>query len=113
MEKCNNKKCPREAAPGKKRCERCLLLARKAAKKSRAENMARGLCAQIGCKRQPRQGRTYCGKHAARQSILGQKLRDKRRAEGVCSRCGGVREEGSRLCAVCGANYRKGGKWYS
>ncbi len=126
-------KCGRDyPAPGRSHCESCLArnraaeraryakargegaryggrspesrrrMARVRARKRRDDRLEAGLCTTCG-EREPAEGATVCENCKDSRRAAEKKLYEKRRAGGLCRRCGGEVLAGASTCASCAA----------
>lgn len=61
--RCSKPRCPREAAAGSPRCERCVAVSKVYETKVYQYRLSVGLCTTKGCDSPPLEGRRKCEKH--------------------------------------------------
>ncbi len=81
-------------------------MARVRARKRRDDRLEAGLCTTCG-EREPAEGATVCENCRDSRRAAEKKLYEKRRARGLCGRCGGEVLAGASTCASCAARDSK------
>jgi len=92
-------RCGADAAPGCKRCSRCLERARTTNTRRAARFAGAGRCPKCGTAPPP--GRKLCARCLEKDRSREAEQRRERSAAGLCGRCGAAPEPGKKVCGSC------------